>query len=256
MQSATSDNKQTSGAGTPAPGWAVQMRAINNRLLYDLGAGPRPFKFAWIVNAQKAGTFLFLGCLMAFYAESTEAATSTAAWVYLAMHGTYGLAWLVKDVAFPDPNWQVRITLASSVVALIGLGAYWSFGWLLISGTAVADYPLPDAAWYCLCISISFLGTVIMVAADAQKYFTLKLKKGLITDGMFRYLRHPNYLGEIMVYGGFALMVPHWFPWLVLAIIWGGLFSVNMVMKEASMSRYDEWAAYRQRTGWLLPKIL
>lgn len=244
--------EQTSHA-QPVPAWAITMRRLNNQILYDLGGGPRPFKFAWIVNTQKAGTFLFLGALMAFYMDNTAAATSTAAWVYLAMHGTYGLAWLVKDVAFPDPNWQVRITLPSSVMALVGLGAYWGFGWLLISGTAVAEYPLPDAAWFCLCVSVSFFGTVIMVAADAQKYFTLKVKKGLITEGMFRYIRHPNYLGEIMVYGGFALMVPHWFPWVVLAIIWGGLFSVNMVMKEASMSRYPQWAEYRVRTGWLLP---
>ena len=44
--------------------------------------------------------------------------------------------------------------------------------------------------------------------ADAQKYFTLRLKRGLITDGMYRYIRHPNYLGEMMLYGSFAPMGP------------------------------------------------
>jgi steroid 5-alpha reductase family enzyme len=37
-----------------------------------------------------------------------------------------------------------------------------------------------------------------MIAADAQKYFTLRVQRGLITSGMFRYIRHPNYLGEMM----------------------------------------------------------
>jgi len=27
-------------------------------------------------------------------------------------------------------------------------------------------------------------------------------------------------------------------------------------MKEASMSRYGEWAAYKKRTWWLLPFVL
>jgi len=45
-----------------------------------------------------------------------------------------------------------------------------------------------------------------MIAAEAQKYFTLRLESGLITDGVFRYVRHPNYLGEMMIYGSFALM--------------------------------------------------
>ena len=51
-----------------------------------------------------------------------------------------------------------------------------------------------------------------MIAADAQKYFTLRVKRGLITDGVHRYVRHPNYLGEMMIYGSFALMVWHWLP--------------------------------------------
>jgi protein-S-isoprenylcysteine O-methyltransferase Ste14 len=94
-----------------------------------------------------------------------------------------------------------------------------------------------------------------MLAADAQKYFTLKVQRGLITDGMFRYVRHPNYLGEMLIYTALALLVWHWFPVLVLAFVWGELFAVNMVMKEASMSRYPAWRAYKQRTYWLLPGL-
>src|SRR3546814_8559783 len=82
------------------------------------------------------------------------------------------------------------------------------------------------------------------------------VQRGLITDGMHRYVRHPNYLGEMMRYASFAMMVGHWLPWVWLAIIWASLVATNMVMKEASMSRYPGWAAYRQRTWWLLPGLL
>jgi hypothetical protein len=64
------------------------------------------------------------------------------------------------------------------------------------------------------------LGSVFMIAADAQKYYTLRVKRGLITDGMHRYVRHPNYLGEMMIYGSFAMMVWHWLPVVVLAWVW------------------------------------
>jgi protein-S-isoprenylcysteine O-methyltransferase Ste14 len=136
------------------------------------------------------------------------------------------------------------------------LGWYWVFGWLLMSSGEVPDYPLPEFAWYALCISLCVIGCTIMVAADAQKYFTLRIRRGLITDGMFRYVRHPNYLGEMMIYGSFALMVWHWLPFLVLAWVWILLFAVNMIMKEASMSRHEGWAAYRARTRWLIPGVL
>jgi len=242
-------------AAPAAPAWAVTLRRFNNWWLNDLGGGPRPLKFAWVINTQKAGTFFFLGALMWFYADRTPAATSTAAWIYLALHGSYGLVWLLKDMCFPDPGWQVRVTLGSTLAGMFGLGMYWSFGWLLISGTSQPDYPLPEVAWFCLCISLCMLGSVIMIAADCQKYYTLRLRRGLITDGLHRWIRHPNYLGEMMIYGGFALMVWHWLPVVWLAYVWLGLFAVNMVMKEASMARYPEWAEYRRRSWWLIPGI-
>jgi len=182
---------------------------------------------------------------------------SPAVWVYLAMHGSYGIVWLIKDVAFPDPNWQKKITVGGAINAfLFVLGPYWLFGWLLIAKVSQPDYPVSEYAWYCLCMSLCILGSVIMIAADAQKFYTLRIKRGLITDGMYRYIRHPNYLGEIIVYGSFALMVWHWIPVLILAWIWIGLFAVNMLMKEASMSRYSEWDAYKKRTWWLIPFLL
>jgi hypothetical protein len=59
----------------------------------------------------------------------------------------------------------------------------------------------------------------------------------------------------MMVYGSLAMLVWHWIPALVLAYFWLVMFSTNMVMKEASMSRYPEWASYQRRTWWLVPGI-
>jgi len=130
------------------------------------------------------------------------------------------------------------------------------FGWLLISGESQPSYPLPDYIWFCLCVSLCIMGWVVMIAADAQKCFTLRIKRGLITDGMYRFIRHPDYLGEMMTYGSFALMVWHWLPFLVLAWIWGGLFAINMKLKEVNMSRNAKWADYKKRSWWLVPVFL
>jgi len=229
-----------------------RLHALSQWLSGDFLGGPRPWKLAWVVNFQKAGTFVFLGLLMLVFHNN-----SMGAWIYLALHGGYGLVWVIKDMAFPDPSWQRRVTIGGGVMAFVTvLGWYWVFGWLLIAAPEPPDYPLPDGLWFALCITVCTIGCVIMVAADAQKYFTLRLQPGLITDGMFRYIRHPNYLGEMMIYGSFALMVWHWLPFLVLAWVWLCLFTVNMHMKEASMSRHDGWLAYRQRSWWLIPGVL
>ena len=238
-------------AAPAGPLAALRMRAFTDHLTKDSLGGHRQLKLAWVINAQKGGACLFWGFLMWWYGN-----TAPAAWVYLALHGSYGLCWLLKDVTFPDPNWQSRVTFGGALMSIVGgLGLYWLIAWLLISGVSTPDYPLPEQAWFALCISLHTLGIAIMLSADAQKYYTLKVQRGLITTGMFRYVRHPNYLGEMMIYGSYALMVWHWAPVLILAWIWIGVFAVNMVLKEASMSRHPTWAAYKRRTGWLLPGL-
>ena len=252
---ATTTGDARTHAERVAPGWALALRRWNDRTMFDLGGGPRPWKLAWVINFQKCGTFPVLALMMWWYSGRTPAATSAPAWIYLALHGSYGLVWLLKDLAFPDPNRQRRATIASGLYTFAGLVAYWSFGWLIISGTVVPQYPLPEPVWFALCITLCILGCALMIAADAQKYFTLRVQRGLISDGVHRWVRHPNYLGEMLVYGSFALMVWHWWPWVVLGFIWTTLFATNMVMKEASLSRYAGWKEYRRRSWWLLPFV-
>ncbi len=159
-------------ATSAAPGWAQALRRWNDYLMFDALGGPRPWKLAWVINLQKAGTFPMLALMMWYYSSRTPAATSAVAWMYLALHGSYGLVWLLKDFAFPDPNWQRRATVASGLYTFAGLVLYWSFGWLLISGSVVPDYPLPEKQWFALCVTLCILGCALMIAADAQSTAT------------------------------------------------------------------------------------
>jgi steroid 5-alpha reductase family enzyme len=162
--------------------------------------------------------------------------------------------WLIKDLCFPDAGWQKKITIGAGLVAFFGvLFWYWVMAWLLISAPQTPDYPLADEIWFALCISMCVIGCVVMIAADAQKYYTLKYHKGLIVDGIHKYIRHPNYLGEIMIYGSFGLLVWHWGAAVILLTVWLLVFLPNMVAKENSLSRYPEWQAYKKSSGWLLP---
>ncbi|MCW8878514.1 MAG: DUF1295 domain-containing protein [Kangiellaceae bacterium] len=224
---------------------------MNQYLSCDFLGGPKHLKLAWVVNFQKGMTFFWvLGLIYYFNNQSTQAL------VYLALHGCYGFCWLLKDVIFPDPNWQKRVTYGGAFMAVaMVLGPYWLFSYLLISPILGDEHVGASPFWLTAAIMIHTLGIAIMLIADAQKYFTLKFTKGLITSGVFKYIRHPNYLGEIMIYGSYAIVVWHWIPWLILGVIWIQLFLVNMFTKEASMSRYPEWCDYFNSTGMLLPKI-
>ena len=70
------------------------MRRWTDYFVKDFGGGPRSWKFAWVINFQKTGTFPILAFLIAWYHN-----TSTAAWIYLAMHGSYGLVTQVSNAS-------------------------------------------------------------------------------------------------------------------------------------------------------------
>ncbi len=232
-----------------APALARWFGGLARTLSQDFLGGPRLLRLSTVINLQKGGTALFVGGLMWLYRNG-----SVEAWVYLALHGSYGLAWLLKHLAFRDRRFDAPVTVGGAVMTLAAvLGPYWLAPWLLISGVLgprpEAGAPLLGAA-----IAVHTLGLALMLGADAQKHFQLEAGPRLLTGGMFARTRNPNYLGEMMLYGSYALLTRHWLPWLVLAWVWGLVFVPNMLLKDASLSRYPGWAAYRARTGLLWPR--
>ena len=59
------------------------------------------------IDSNKAATFLVIFTLIAIYDQWTN----TNAWVYLAMHSTYGILWLIKIRVFPDKKWERKTSL-------------------------------------------------------------------------------------------------------------------------------------------------
>lgn len=220
-------------------------------LSHDLFGGPRWLKFNWVINFQKGMTAFWVLGLMYYYQNFT-----LQAWIYLGLHGSYGFAWLLKDVVFPDAKWQVHITLGGALVGVLTvLGPYWVAPYLLISPVLGPEHHGASLVWCVVAIFIYALGLAIMLTADAQKFYTLRHKAGLIRSGMFKQVRHPNYTGEMMIYGSFAMVVWNWIPWLILAWVWLGYFAVNILMKERSLARHAEWADYKKQTQYLIPYI-
>ena len=82
-----------------------------------------------------------------------------------------------------------------------------------------------------------------------------KYKKGLITEGFFSRSRNPNYLGEILVYSSLAMLAQHPIPFAIVVLIIAFVFLPRMRQKDQSLSRYPEFAAYKERSGLLLPKL-
>ncbi len=79
-----------------------------------------------------------------------------------------------------------------------------------------------------VCVVLYIFGLVLMLLADSQKFYTLKYKKGLISDGLMKYTRNPNYLGEIMLYGSFVLLVNDTLSYICVMQVWFLVFSLRI----------------------------
>jgi protein-S-isoprenylcysteine O-methyltransferase Ste14 len=176
---------------------------------------------------------------------------STEAFVYLSIHGTYSLLWLIKQTYFPDHRFdQNQPVWIGGLFIFLPLAGYYIAPYLLIS----RHLTLPP--WLIgLVLFLYILGIFLHYVGDAQKYYTLQARKGLITDGLFSQTRNPNYLGEILIYLSYAIMSLHWLPFLVLAAWVFGFFVKNMLAKDKSLSRYPEFSEYKKKTGLVIPKL-
>ena len=228
----------------------VIMEGVYKPLLefVDFAMGPGEFPLCYVINTQKLGTFPFTLLLMLFYGNFSK-----GVWLYLALHGTYGWLWVLKDVTFPDQSFHRKVSLLANISTGTVLCLYLVLPWLSASGLGVQD---PSGLRIAFSVALFAFGVSFMLVSDAQKYFTLKLKKGLIAEGMFKYTRNPNYFGEILIYLSFAVCVGHYFAYGVLASVWGTLFMALMLQKEKSYSQKEGWKEYKARSWMLLPKVV
>ena len=183
--------------------------------------------------------------MIAFYKQWEN----PTAWVYLGLHGTYGILWALKSRIFPDRQWEQPTGWMYGLVIWGGLSLYWVAPWILVARGAQAP------AWYlAFCISLNIFGVFFNFVADMQKYTILSLQPDrLFTGGMFSQVRSINYFGEMLIYAGFSLLAMHWLPVVILLAWIIFIWLPFMRKKDHRLSRYPEFAAYQDRTQMFVP---
>lgn len=201
-------------------------------------------KVSTTINLHKALVSPVVLGLMWFYQN-----WSTEAFIYLAIHGSYSILWLIKDSLYPDKRFEEKQPAAIAIIFIfLPLAGYYMAPYLLISRQITLSPPLIAFA-----LVLYIFGIFLHYVSDAQKHYTLQYKKELIEEGLFARTRNPNYLGEIMIYLAYAIMSLHWLPFLILSGWVFGFFIRNMLSKDKSLARYPQFTAYKQKTGLLFP---
>jgi steroid 5-alpha reductase family enzyme len=197
------------------------------------------------IDTHKGATSVAILMMMAVYNQWEN----PTAWVYLALHGTYGILWVLKSSVFPDKTWERKTGWGYGLYIWAGLTLYWIAPWILTSKGVQAP------PWFLgLCISLYILGIFLHFTTDMQKHTHLKLKpENLITDGMMARSRNLNYFGELLIYLGFGLLAMHWAPIAVLALYIVIIWVPNMRRKDQSLARYPKFEDYQRWSKFFVP---
>lgn len=112
----------------------------------------------------------------------------------------------------------------------------------------------------------SYIGTAICIgAATLQLVSDIQMQKyrkkgehGLINTGLWKYARHPNYLGEILMWWGIAIQAVSVMPgrwWLIAGSALNTLmfFTVSIPLADKRQSEKPGYAEYKAGTRSLLP---
>jgi len=114
----------------------------------------------------------------------------------------------------------------------------------------------------CSGFAVCLLATTLQLVSDMQLHRFQRTARGrgmIIRTGLWKYARHPNYLGEILMWWGICLVMlsvrpAHWFLCAGALVNTLMFLFISIPMAEKRLAGYKEgFPAYRSETNMLLP---
>jgi protein-S-isoprenylcysteine O-methyltransferase len=144
--------------------------------------------------------------------------------------------------------WSIYLTQMAGVLEANYLRFPESYAWSLLS-------------WVALAVSLSGLALRSWAVQTLGSFFTVHVQildnHKVVTDGPYRYLRHPGYVGALLLYLGLLLFVGSYWSLLTSIVILPIIFLYRVRVEERVLiERLGEpYQRYRVRVGALFPRL-
>lgn len=96
-------------------------------------------------------------------------------WLYLFLHGSYGICWIIKDCIYPDAKVLLPASVGSQCLLFFILIVYWMIPLPLAAGYGISN---PSPYRVIFLVVLYLCGLLLMMGSDYQKSITLKKRKG------------------------------------------------------------------------------
>ena len=102
------------------------------------------------------------------------------------------------------------------------------------------------------------MGLIVMViglASLGRSFGIMPRARGLVQHGLYKWIRHPIYLGEFLAFGGLLVLAASPLT-IAVYVVFVALQLYRLVIEEQTLTTaYPEYAEYRARTARLLPGV-
>ncbi len=248
----------------PLPMWAAL-------LLADVGATVVTFAFSLIFgNASVYDPYWSVQPIVILVGFAIFFPATAAAYFALATVLVWGVrltanwAYTFHGLAYQDWRYTMLHEKTGKWYPIINFVGIHLVPTLVVYGCVLpAVYLFTEApAWNAGSIvffAVSLVAVALQGTADCQMHAFRKRKTGgFIRNGVWKYSRHPNYLGEIVMWWGIGLgaicvMPQNW--WLLAGAVANTclFLFVSIPMADKHQSRKEGFEAYKRNTRMLLP---
>jgi|SRR5437762_3599775 len=155
-----------------------------------------------------------------------------------------------------------KTPLETGLLVLAWVGFFIPLIWIVSPAFSFAEYsqrtgPLV-AGVTCLVIGLwLFYRSHVDLGTNWSITLEVREQHRLITQGVYRWIRHPMYSALVLYALGLALVIPNWVAGPSNLIAFAVLFVLRVSAEEKMMAEQfgDEYAAYTARTKRLVPRV-
>ncbi len=110
---------------------------------------------------------------------------------------------------------------------------------------------------------LAIVGLIIRINSilTLKKQFTYTITKienhELIETGLYKIIRHPGYLGQLIIFLGISTSLSNWLSILsmIISVLFGYIYRIKTEEKFLIEQMGDKYIDYQNRTKRLIPKI-
>lgn len=147
--------------------------------------------------------------------------------------------------------WLTRVALVFCFFTAAGLSVM-----PLWSGCYVPEIGRWHNSVGVLLLALALVADAVCLRSLGRLYsLEMELKKDhvVVSDGLYRFVRHPIYLSNIIGYLGVCLLLVHWILWLGLAVQVVGFIIMARHEEQFLLGLLgDEYGQYRREVRWML----